>query len=159
MMVRRYALIFLLLVTMLTFFKTGSAQVTVTFNQGLNFGTFYPYGTGGKVIVDDYGHRSQSGNIVLINSSCNACSFTLSTKKWTNYYVYYLRIISPITLTGSNGGTLSVTLNTEGSDAGWYVSRSHPVNLTMGGTITARSTSYNPGGVYSGQVSIIANYN
>ena len=159
MKIRRYALIFLFLVTMLTLFKTGSAQVTVTFNQGLNFGTFYPYGTGGKVIVDDYGARSRSGNIVLINSSFNACSFTLSTKRWAQYYVYYLRITSSITLTGSNGGTLSVTLNTEGNDTGWYVSRNHPVNLTMGGTITARSISYNPGGVYSGQFSITANYN
>jgi len=138
--------------------KPPRKNLTITINQGLAFGTFCPYGAGGTVTISDYGVRSYTGNIVLMSSTYHECSFTLST---TNYSreVLYLNIQTPVTLkrTGSNN-TLSLSLDTS-NNVGWDIYSYNPVTLYMGGTLTVRSITYNPGGTYTGSFTITAIYN
>jgi len=144
----------------LVFSMPLNAQVTLRLDQGLNFGSLYPVGSGGTVTISDDGVRSSTGSVVLFPSTYNASSFTLSTtKRNRTYNVYRLRITSPITMTRTGGGSMTLYLNTNGSDAGWSVTQSRSVTLLMGGTLYVGSVTANPPGNYSGSFTITADYN
>lgn len=137
-----------------------NAQVTIRINQGLNFGSLYPVGSGGTVTISDNGDRlPPTGSVVLFPSTYHESSFTLSTtKKLRTYYVYSLTIQSPITMTRTGGGSMTLYLNTNGSNDGWSVTQKSSVTLHMGGTLNVGSVTANPPGNYSGSFRITANY-
>lgn len=148
------------LLFILMFSMPLNAQVTLRIDQGLNFGSLYPAGSGGTVTISDDGVRSSTGSIVLFPSAYNVCSFTLSTPRRNRYYfVFNLDIQSPITMTRTGGGSMTLYLNTNGSNSGWSVTQRSPVTLYMGGTLNVGSVSTNPPGDYSGSFSITAHYN
>ena len=156
--------IFLIIFFSTLSFEPLSAQpnrLTITVTQGINFGTFCPYGSGGTVTLSDEGARTSSQNIVLMNSTYNVCIFKISTNSiWWSYWVNNVTVQSPISLRrNGGGGTLTLNLDTDGLDEGFSVSRNHPVTWYMGGTLTVRSISLNPAGTYSGSFSITAHYN
>ncbi|MEA5004874.1 MAG: DUF4402 domain-containing protein [Rikenellaceae bacterium] len=149
----------LTLLSILTYTIPLNAQVNLRINQGLNFGSLYPVGSGGTVTISDDGVRSSTGSIVLFPSTYNECSFTMSTtRRNRTYYIYSLSIQSPITMTRSGGGSITLYLNTDGSNDGWSVSQRYPVTLYMGGTINVGSVTANPPGNYSGSFTITAHY-
>ncbi|MPM77365.1 hypothetical protein SDC9_124368 [bioreactor metagenome] len=61
-------------------------------------------------------------------------------------------------MTRSGGGSITLYLNTDGSNDGWSVSQRYPVTLYMGGTINVGSVTANPPGNYSGSFTITAHY-
>lgn len=149
----------LTLLFILMFSMPLNAQVTLRINQGLVFGSLYPVGSGGTVTISDYGVRSSAGSVVLFPSTYNESTFTLSTtKKLRTYYVYSLTIQSPITMTRTGGGSMTLYLNTNGSNDGWSVTQKSSVTLHMGGTLNVGSVTANPPGNYSGSFRITANY-
>lgn len=135
-----------------------NAQVTLRIDQGLNFGSLYPVGSGGTVTISDYGDRSSTGSIVLFPSAYNESSFTMSTTRKGPYHIAWLGIESPITMTRTGGGSLRLYLNTNGYNSGWWISRQNPVTLYMGGTLYVGSISENPPGSYTGSFSITLHY-
>jgi len=143
----------------LVFSMPLNAQLRLTIDQGLSFGSLYPVGSGGTVTISDYGERSSTGSIVLFPSTYNECRFTMSTtKKLRTYNITYLTIQSPITMARTGGGSMTLYLNTDGSNSGWSVSQRNSVTLLMGGTLHVGSVTANPPGNYSGSFLITAHY-
>ncbi len=136
-----------------------NAQVTLRIDQGLNFGSLYPVGSGGTVTISDDGVRSSTGSVILFPSAYNECSFTMSTtRRNRTYYIYSLSIQSPVIMTRTGGGSMTLYLNTNGSNYGWSVTQRYPVTLYMGGTLYVGSVTANPPGNYSGSFTITAHY-
>ena len=135
-----------------------NAQVTLRIDQGLNFGSLYPVGSGGTVTISDYGDRSSTGSIVLFPSAYNESSFTMSTTKKGPYHIAWLGIESPITMKRTGGGSMRLNLNTNGYNSGWLITRQSPTTLYMGGTLYVGSVSANPPGSYTGSFSITLHY-
>lgn len=147
------------LLFILLFSMPLNAQVKLTIDQGLNFGSLYPVGSGGTVTISDDGVRTSTGSVVLFPSTYNESRFTLSTTRKARYYnVFNLTIQSPITMKRTGGGSMTLYLNTDGSNSGWSVSQKNPVTLYMGGTLYVGSVTANPPGNYSGSFTITANY-
>lgn len=148
------------LLLILMFSMPLNAQVTIRINQGLNFGSLYPVGSGGTVTISDDGDRlPPTGSVVLFPSTYHESSFTLSTTKKGSYHIAWLGIESPITMKRTGGGSLRLNLNTNGYNSGWWIARQTPVTLHMGGTLYVGSVSANPPGSYTGSFSIKLHYN
>lgn len=124
--------------------------VTVSTAQHLRFGSFIQAGTYGTVTVTYEGFRTATGSIILPNMSSivTPALFIVDAEPGT-----LITIVNgpTATLTGSNGGTLSLQLGA--SSAGPYsqlITRSQYTDVFIGGTLTVGSLQANPAGLYSG---------
>ena len=132
-------------------------NVTITKTQDLNFGDFYPTGSGGSVIVSTSGIRSKVSNIVLFsenNVSCATFEITGNGK---------VRNATSITISNSTlyrtGGGGSMSLNTfTYSPTPSFNIRNRTVTLYVGARLTVGSIIANPPGNYSGTFNVIVNY-
>ena len=131
--------------------------VTVSTLQHLNFGTIIPTGTlGGEVTVLSNGIRSSSGEIILppIGTYCSPALFELTALTGTLITI----LTPPATLSGSNGGTLNLTLGVP-STGSQFVVRNPTTEINIGGTLTIHSLNANPAGFYSGTFTVTFNQN
>lgn len=122
--------------------------VTVSTAQHLSFGTFIQGGAYGTVTVDYDSFRSSTGSIILpgMHSTVTPALFLVDAEPGT-----LITIVngSPTTLTGSNGGTLSLTI--EKSKPGSPFITTNPItDVLIGGTLIVGPLGANPPGIYNG---------
>lgn len=130
--------------------------ITVNSSQPLAFGAFTPGAAGGAVTVTpDGGTRSSSGTIILLNMGMiyTPAMFYVRANPGT---VISLLSGPPSTISGSNGGTL--TLQTDGTwPASPFVTTvpyQQQTTVLVGGTLTVGTIAANPPGSYSGTIDV-----
>lgn len=151
------------LIMMIMTCNTAEAQVnpprpltlTTQSLQSLNFGPFAITGSGGgTVTVSNSGGRTQSGDVMLVGSGWAYGIFTVEAPVGTSLYL----MNSPTaTLTGSNGGSMTMTLG-QTYPVLPFVSTSAVTEFHVGGTLTVGTAAQNPPGSYSGYYEIIINH-
>ena len=123
--------------------------------QGLIFGAFFQGPTGGTVTVYPDGSRSVSGSIVQANLGFpfSPAIFEVDANKGT-----LITILNgpDVTLTGSNGGTLSMHIGTSSTGSPFITTATSPARtqVRIGGTLTVGVPLANPAGSYSGTFSV-----
>ncbi len=122
--------------------------VTVTAQQ-LTFGAFTHGAVGGTVTVDPTGSRSSTGDVILLGLG------------YPFYPTLYEIVTNPGTvisilngpdaiLTGSNGGSITLTIGNSDPPSPFVTTTPNPNLLYIGGTITIGNSAANPPGIYSG---------
>jgi hypothetical protein len=124
-------------------------EVTVTGN--LAFGAFTYASSGGSVSVSPASVRTYSGDVILLNLgfSYAAAIFQLVANPGT-----LISIVNgpDINLTGSNGGSMTLTIGSTGPSSPFVITTDPPAytEMTLGGTLTVGNSTDNPPGSYSG---------
>jgi len=131
-------------------------QVSVSTLQHLNFGTFIQSGTSGTISVDFGGAVTPGGSVIIPSLGFNA--HTIPTPALFEVTAHPGTLITiqnglPATLTGSNGGTLSLTIGAS-SVGSPFVTQNPITYVYVGGTLTVGTMSANPAGNYTGTFSI-----
>ena len=123
-------------------------RVTVTAQQ-LTFGAFTHGAAGGTVTVTPTGLRSSTGDVILLGLG------------YPFYPTLYEIIAAPGTvisilngpdaiLTGSNGGSITLTIGNSDPPSPFVTTVPNPNLLYIGGTITIGNSAANPPGTYTG---------
>lgn len=119
--------------------------------QGLIFGAFFQGITGGTVILYPDGSRSVTGSIVQANLGYpfSPAIFEVDANPGT-----LISIMNgpDVTLTGSNGGFLSLHIGTASTGTPFIATATSPARtiVRIGGTLTVGPPLANPSGNYSG---------
>lgn len=123
--------------------------------QSLNFGSFAVTGSGGGTItVSNSGDRSSTGDVFPVGSGVTYGVFTVEAPVGTSLYL----MNSPsATLTGSNGGSMEMTLG-QTYPVLPLVTTQAVTEFHVGGTLTVGTSGQNPPGSYSGYYEIIINH-
>ena len=130
-------------------------QVQVNTAQFLNFGSFAPGVSGGTVSVDYNGIRTTTGDITLFNfgPSPSSALFDLTANPGT-----IINIMTPsnVLLTGSNGGQISLSLDSYSTGQVFVTGISPPATtpVFVGGTLVIGNISANPPGNYQGVINL-----
>lgn len=126
-------------------------KVEVNTSQFLNFGSFTTGLNGGTVTVDYDGNRTQTGDIFLLNlgESPSPALFDVTANPGT-----IIQVLTPenIELTGTNGGTVFLTINSL-STGNTFITTTQPpaVNpVFVGGTLRIDNQASAPPGRYNG---------
>mgnify|MGYP001768292545 CR=1 FL=1 len=152
---------FLLLLMMLHASQAGAQEmpprpVSGGFVQNMAFGAFAPGVSGGTVSLTPQGMRYSTGSIILVDFG----------------YLYYPAIIElsgnpgtilhlvngpDATLTGSNGGYLTMTIGQSLPGDPIILNADPPAvnQVRIGGTLTVGSIGANPAGFYTGSFSVM----
>ena len=123
--------------------------------QGLIFGAFFNGASGGTVMVNHDGTRNVTGSLVQANLGFpfSPAVFEVEANPGT---VVSIMNGPDVTLSGSNGGTL--TLHLDNANTGpLFISAVAPparTQVRIGGTLTVGSPIANPRGNYTGSFSI-----
>ncbi len=130
--------------------------ITANNSQPLAFGAFTPGVSGGSVtIIAAGGTRSSGGTVVLLNMGIiyTPAMFYVKANPGT---VISLLTGPPSTITGSNGGTLSLQTNCTFplSPIVTQVPYQQQTTVLVGGTLTVGSIASNPAGYYSGTIDV-----
>lgn len=141
----------------LIFSNNIKAQISTTVVQNINFGTFYPGLSGGTIYMPSSStvSRQATGSVVLINDASNAPSvlhlyLTVSKGNTSVYNGYTIPVT--IVLTGSKGGSMTMTLNS--LPTSFNVQKNSPQTFYIGGTLNVGTLSSNPSGTYSGSFTV-----
>lgn len=123
--------------------------------QHLNFGAFAITGTnGGTVTISNSGDRTSTGDIFLVGSTYSEGIFTIEVVTGTSLYM----MNGPeATLTGSNGGEMTLTLGLTFPSLP-HITTFATTEFHFGGTLTVGPISSNPPGDYYGTYEIIINH-
>jgi hypothetical protein len=133
--------------------------VTIYTVQNMSFGAFTTTGGGGTVTVSNSGTRTVTGSVTPLNLG-------------QAYYPSIFEIDAPAgtiisilngpaaTLTGSNGGSLSVAIGSSQPASPFSTTVIQPARtqVNIGGTLTVGNSASSPPGSYSGSISITFNY-
>jgi hypothetical protein len=119
--------------------------------QGLFFGAFYQGGSGGTVIIYPDGSRAATGDIVLLGLgfAFSPAIFEVEGDPGTRVYI----VNGPdATLTGSNGGTMTVHIGDSDPTSPFVITIPPPGRITVkiGGTLNVGTPLSNPVGSYNG---------
>ncbi len=130
--------------------------ITVNHSQPLAFGAFTPGASGGTVTVSAAGGtRSSTGTVILLNMGFiyTPAMFYIRANPGT---VISLLTGPPSTITGSNGGTLSLQVNSTfpASPFVTMVPYQQQTTVLVGGTLTVGNIASNPPGYYSGSIDV-----
>ena len=153
----------LLSIALLLFCRTATAQpppprpISVFANpaQGLIFGAFFQGPSGGTVILNPDGSRASTGSIVLANLGYpySPALFQVNANVGT---VVSIMNGPDITLTGSNGGSITLHLGAASTGPSFTTTIAPPgqTQVWIGGTLTVGNPLANPSGSYSGTFSV-----
>lgn len=157
-LLRKLIMLFCLFVCLMVFHIQADAQeqpprpiaVTVSTAQHLRFGSFIQAGANGTVTVTFDGFRTATGSIILPNMSSivTPALFIVDAEPGT-----LITIVNgpTATLTGSNGGTISLQLGEANTGPRIITSPgSKYTDVFIGGTLTIGSLMANPPGFYNG---------
>lgn len=119
--------------------------------QQLNFGSFTHGNIGGTVTITPEGNRTSTGDIFLLNTgeSYSQALFEIEANPGTMISI----INGPqVTLTGSNGGTLTMEIGSSDPISPFIIKTHYPKRtfLYIGGILFVGSPLANPEGSYSG---------
>jgi hypothetical protein len=133
------------------------AQVqSVTTVQNLDFGMFAQGSQGGTVTVSGSGERNATGSVTLFNFGPlhHPALFDVAAPSGT---IISISFGSDVLLTGSNGGSMRLHLETSNPVAPFTSGPSEMNQVQIGGTLTVGNVSASPPGSYSGTFSITFN--
>ena len=132
---------------------------TVSVIRNLSFGNIYFTGSGGSISVSNTGSVTTTGTVGLFASSPTPTTAIIRVYAGRNSrFTWGLSYSSTITLNRTKGGSVTVTL-TDTDPSGWFViPKDSSIDFSIGGKMTVRSISYNPGGYYSGTFTVTLNY-
>jgi hypothetical protein len=126
--------------------------------QNLSFGAFTLGSSGGTIIIAANGVRSVTGDIIPLNLGVIYCQafFEVEAPEGT-----ILSILNgpDVTLAGSNGGTLSLSIGVSDPVSPFSVATPSPgrTSISVGGTLSVGSLLANPPGSYTGNFYITFN--
>ena len=127
--------------------------VTANTLQGLQFGAFCTGAIGGTVTVTSGGGRSSGGSVILVtqSTSYSPAMFTVNGNVGT-----LVTIVngSDVSITGSNGGSVSLHLESASTGTPFIINSVAGVTVLIGGTLTVGGPGANPPGVYSGSFNV-----
>jgi hypothetical protein len=127
--------------------------------QNLSFGAFYHGNTGGTVMLAADGSRSATGDIVLLNLGVTYVNAIFEIEAPPGTIVSILN--GPdATLTGSNGGSMSLNIGSSSPAAPFSTTLSPPsrTQVNIGGTLTIGNNAATPPGSYTGTFYITFNH-
>lgn len=157
---KRFLKLFLLTIVFSFCVNFSFAQLTVTDTQAINFGTFcLTGGAGGTVTVGYDGSRTSTGDILLLSMAPTAQPAIFEIKLCPGGNVS-ITFDATITLTGSNGGELTLDIGpTEKGPNGSIFATNSDCNiitpLHVGGTLNIPGTAIS--GTYTGSLAITIN--
>ena len=126
-------------------------QVEVNTAQFLNFGTFTVGNGIGTVTINSDGNRTNTGDSFLLNmgTTPSAALFDVTANPGT---IIQIQPQSSINLTGSNGGSIALNIDSYSTGQTFITTASPPFTnpVYIGGTLTIGNSSANPPGQYSG---------
>ena len=136
----------------------ASQGLTVTTVQNLSFGVFSQGSSGGTITVSNSGSRTATGTVIPLNLGIQYFQAIFEVADSTGTVVSILN--GPdATLTGSNGGTMSLHLGNS-DPASPFISAINPpgtTRISIGGSLTAGNADITPAGNYSGTFYITFN--
>jgi hypothetical protein len=130
-------------------------SISVNPSQGLYFGAFFTGATGGTIIVYPDGTRATTGDVIQAS-----LGFTFAPAIYQVTAQVGTRIAimngSDVTLTGSNGGSMTLHIGNSLPTSPFVTSVTPPstTQVTIGGTLTVGNILANPVGSYSGTFSV-----
>ena len=128
--------------------------ISVNVTQSLSFGSFYHGASGGSVIINSEGTRSQSGDVVLLNMTI----YTSALIEVIANQGTLISFLKPSTaLSDGNGHTLILQIADTNPASPFVTSASYPVptQVSVGGVLSVANPVANPPGSYSGSFDII----
>ncbi len=135
---------------------------SVTVIQNLDFGSIYFTGSGGTVTIPtNGGNPTTTGSVGLLSSNPpNRAIFRFTTANRSRTVTSYTYSSSNITISRSGGsGSMTFKLTTPSPSTSYSVGKNTSIDVYIGGTLTIRSSTYNPTGSYSGTFTFRVNYN
>lgn len=127
--------------------------------QNLAFGAFYHGNTGGSIIIESDGSRSTTGDLVALNLGITYFNAIFEIEAPPGTIVSILN--GPdATLTGSNGGSMTLSIGTSSPAAPFSTTLSPPsrTQVNIGGTLTVGNNATSPPGSYTGTFYITFNH-
>jgi len=139
-------------------------QVFVSPTQGLYFGAFTHGSSGGTLTISPFGIRSSSGSVIELSLgySFSPAIFQVEGVKGTVISITD-NSSTAFTLTGSNGGTLTLHLGSPQTNTTcgtpFILTAESPLRMEIriGGTLTVGNAAANPPGNYSGTFTVTFN--
>jgi hypothetical protein len=123
--------------------------------QGMIFGAFFQGSSGGTVILNPDGSRASTGSLVLANLGFpfSPALFEIDANVGT---VVSIMNGPNATLTGSNGGTITLHLGAASTGSSFTTTIASPsrTQVWIGGTLLVSNPLANPSGSYSGSFSV-----
>lgn len=139
-------------------FSQVYSQITINTVQNFNFGTFYQGNAGGSIDISTSGSRSANGDIILMNSmsSGSQAIFEIEAPKGA---VISILGIADATLTGSNGGILTLQMGTTDLSNPFIVTAISPAltRLQISAKLIVGDSKTSPPGLYQGTFAITLN--
>ena len=134
------------------------SQVTVYTIQNFNFGTFYQGNSGGTIDVSTTGTRTATGDIILMNTWNSAAQAILEIQAPAGSVISITNGADAV-LTGSNGGTVSLHLESSNLGSPFNTTAVPPARTTLNiaGKLTIGNITTSPPGTYQGTFSITFN--
>ena len=131
--------------------------LSIVNNNGLDFGTLVvsgtaPYST--NVAVSQTGGLTYDNTLITPSGTTQAASFTV--KGTSNQKVNITLPQATVTLNGSNGGTLTLTLDAPATATIGSAGPTTGVDFGVGGSLTIKDTTTD--GVYTGSFAVNADY-
>lgn len=134
------------------------SQITINNIQNFNFGTFYQGSTGGSIDITTSGSRSANGDIILMNNMSSGAQaiFEIEAPKGA---VISLLGTPDATLTGSNGGIVTLQLGTADLNNPFIVTTVSPAltRIQISGKLLVGNSKTSPPGLYQGTFAITLN--
>ena len=131
----------------------GDPSISIYTMQHLKFGAFYQAASGGTITVANDGTRSATGSVVRLGLGILYCQAIFDVEAPAGMIISIMN--GPgVTLTGSNGGTMSLQLGVS-SPASPFNNLVQPPGRTavnIGGTLTVGSPAVSKPGSYTGTV-------
>lgn len=130
--------------------------ISVTTTQDLAFGAFYHGSVGGDITIGTTGSRTSTGDIVLLGLGYlySPALFDIVANEGT---LINLVPIQDITLTGNNGGTMTLHFGIPDPEFPFVTTAIPPstTQLKIGGILSVDDPGSNPPGSYSGSFDLI----
>jgi len=130
--------------------------LSLYFVQNLAFGAFSVSGSGGTVTVTSYGVRFATGGVILVNQGYLYFPATFGIEGNPGTIIH--PVLGPdATLTGSNGGSLTLHLTDSYPGDPIIINVAPPghMQVFVGGTLYVGMLGSNPPGAYSGSFSVM----
>ena len=119
--------------------------------RNLQFGVFAQGGSGGTITVSNSGVRSATGSIILINQGGSFFQSIIDVEAAPGSLISITNGPNA-TLTGSNGGTVTLAIGNSNPASPFNTSVSPPARtpVNIGGTLTIGNPAASPPGIYTG---------
>jgi hypothetical protein len=132
--------------------------ITVYTVQNMSFGAFSQGASGGTVVLSNSGTRSTTGTVLALNLgvTCFQSIFEIDAPVGT---IVSILNGPAATLTGSNGGSMSLSIGASSPASPFSTSVSSPgrTQVNIGGTLTVGNLTASPAGSYTGTFYITFN--